>query len=142
MIDVNKLITKDSEQAQREIEAQSQVEQNAVKELVGELLNNKSARIFIGLLLEESGYLKNAFVNSNLSAQTPGPNMDMCTFNLGKSIMGEFIYSLIFNFDKREPNPHKCMYEYAMWIEKMQHDMKLLSGTMLKEIMETDGTGV
>lgn len=77
------------------------------KELISALLDVPAARLLIGLIITESGYLNCAMRN------TP----DRTAFAEGERHVGQRVFELAWAAD--ETLPLKCMKEYGNWMKEL-----------------------
>lgn len=82
----------------------SEQRQNAEHRLVSALLNTPEGRIFIGLLIEETGFLR--------SSARDSPAVEDTYYREGERNVGQRVFEMAFGAGA---NPLDCMKEFGIW---------------------------
>lgn len=73
--------------------------------IVSALLETREGRLFFAMMIEESGFLRNGFMD------TP----ELTAFAQGERSIGGRIFNLILSCDESGTKPLECMNEYREW---------------------------
>lgn len=82
----------------------SEQRQSAEKRLVSALLGIPEGRIFIGLLIEETGFLR--------SSARDSPTVEDTYYREGERNVGQRVFEMAF---AAEADPLACMREFGLW---------------------------
>ena len=78
------------------------------RRLITELLKHREARIIVGLLLEESGVLRESY----------NPNPYDTAFREGERKLGMRVLQMVHRVSEKQP--FACMREHASWLNKVK----------------------
>lgn len=92
------------------------IEQNKLLEA---LLAAPSFKVFLGMLLEETGFLANSF-----RAASNG-NASEVAYLEGRRSVGETIYKMLQMFATDQPVPHECLMAFSKWDKDVKETIQM-----------------